>query len=116
MVFETSKGSLMSPALFVSLCASERACVCVCTCVSSPLGEMPAGAPERLGVGKETSRFCTMNDLLRQAHPNTLVPGGGRDPFCAPTNAAGAIMTCTKLAQGWMSLIHTSLSLTLFRR
>lgn len=32
---------------------------------------------------KQTSRFCTMNDLLRQAHPNTLVPGGGRDPFCA---------------------------------
>lgn len=48
-----------------------------------------------------------MTDLLRQAHPNTLVPGGGRDPFCAPIRA-GAITTWPKLAQGWVSLIDTS--------
>lgn len=65
-----------------------------CICVSSPPAEMPAGTPERLGVGKETLRFCTMTDLLRQAHPNTLVPGGGRVPFCTPSDAAGAIATC----------------------
>jgi hypothetical protein len=42
-------------------------------------------APERLGVGaeknkkkEETLRFCAMNNLLRQAHPNALVPGVAR--------------------------------------
>lgn len=30
-----------------------------------------------------------MNDLLRQAHPNTLVPGVGAGPFCAHHPGAG---------------------------
>lgn len=59
-------------------------------------------------MGKETLRFCTMNDLLRQAHPNTLVPGGGRAPF-APTKCDSRICNLAQAAQGRASLIHRSL-------
>lgn len=95
----------------VLCCVCLSACAWVggvraCANVSSPPAEMPAGTPERPGVGKETSRFCTMNDLLRQAHPNTLVPGGGWAPL-APTSRRE---TCPQAARGRASDSHVSLS------
>lgn len=77
--------------------------------VSSPAAEMPAGAPERLGVGKkETLRFCTMNDLLTQAHPNALVPGADAGARFAPISMRRTRGTQPRRAV-WVSLIHEPL-------
>lgn len=62
-----------------SLISSVSLCLCLCVCHPHP-PQLPAGPP-KARRGKETLRFCTMNDLLRQAHPNTLVPGVDR-PLC----------------------------------
>lgn len=77
-----SKESDKSCAVCMSVCMQARLCVCVRMCHPHS-GRCQQGPLRGSAWEKQTSRFCTMNDLLRQAHPNTLVPGGGRDPFCA---------------------------------
>lgn len=89
-----SKESDKSCAVCMSVCMRAR--LCVCTYVSSPLGEMPAVAPERLGMGK--TDFALLHDERSTETGSSQHFGSWRwaGPLLRPPDAAGAILTCTQ--------------------